>query len=52
MSGINGGDEKEEILATRAIRKTLSRGTNPPIEPFINANVVPKLVEFLSCVSK
>ncbi|EFX74589.1 hypothetical protein DAPPUDRAFT_251789 [Daphnia pulex] len=45
---INSGDEKMELIATNAARGILSREYNPPIDIFINANVVPKLVEFLS----
>ncbi len=51
-SGINSGDENKEITATHAARKILSRERNPPIDILINANVVPKLVEFLSRVNK
>jgi hypothetical protein len=51
-AGINSGDENKEITATHAARKILSRERNPPIDILINANVVPKLVEFLSRVSK
>jgi hypothetical protein len=50
--GINSGDENKEITATHAARKILSRERNPPIDILINANVVPKLVEFLSRISK
>ncbi len=50
--GINSGDENEEITATYAARQILSKERNPPIDIFINANVVPKLVEFLSRVKK
>ncbi len=41
-----------KITATHAARQILSRERNPPIDIFINANVVPKLVEFLSRVNK
>ncbi|EFX68294.1 importin subunit alpha-1-like [Daphnia pulex] len=51
VNGINSGDENKEITATHAARKILSRERNPPIDILINANVVPKLVEFLSRVS-
>lgn len=51
IAGINSGDENVEITATRAARKILSRQSNPPIDTFINANVVPKLVEFLGRIS-
>ncbi|KAI9559932.1 hypothetical protein GHT06_013939 [Daphnia sinensis] len=51
VNGINSGDENMEITATHAARKILSRERNPPIDILINANVVPKLVEFLSRVT-
>ena len=51
-TGINSGDENKEITATHAARKILSRERNPPIDILINANVVPKLVEFLCRVNK
>ncbi len=50
--GINSGDEnQQEITATRAVT-ILTRKQNPPIDILINANVIPKLVEFLSRVNK
>ena len=52
VSGINSGDENKEITATHAARKILSRERNPPIDILINANVVPKLVEFLRRTTK
>ncbi|XP_046448995.1 importin subunit alpha-1-like isoform X2 [Daphnia pulex] len=51
VNGINSGDVNKEITATNAIRKFLSEEHNPAlIRILINANVVPKLVEFLSRV--
>lgn len=51
--GINSGEVNKEITATNAIRKFLSEEHNPAsIRILINANVVPKLVEFLSRVNK
>lgn len=51
--GINSGDINKEFTATNAIRKFLSEEHNPAsIRILINANVVPKLVEFLSRVDK
>ncbi len=41
-----------EITATHAARRILGKARNPPIDIFIDANVVPKLVEFLSRVKK
>jgi importin subunit alpha-1/8 len=52
VAGIYSGDPNKEITATHAARKILSRERNPPIDILINANVVPKLVEFLSCPTK
>lgn len=51
VAGINSGDENMEITATHAARKILSRERNPPIDILINANVVPKLVEFLNRIT-
>ena len=44
--------ENDELTATHAARKILSRERNPPIDILIDAHVVPKLVEFLNRVSK
>jgi importin subunit alpha-2 len=49
--GINNGDENEEFTATHAVT-ILTRNFYPVIDILINANVVPKLVEFLSRDSK
>ena len=48
ISAINSGNKDKELKATRAARTILSRETNPPIHIFIDANVIPKLIEFLS----
>jgi hypothetical protein len=45
--GINSGDENKEITATHAASQILCR---EPIDILINANVVSKLVEFLSVI--
>jgi importin subunit alpha-2 len=37
-----------ELTATHAARQILSRERNPPIDLLVDANIVPKLVEFLS----
>lgn len=50
--GINSGEESKEMTATHAARKILTRECEPPIDILINANVVPKLVQFLSRVNK
>ena len=52
FAGINSGVENDELTSTHAARKILSRERNPPIDILIDAQVVPKLVEFLSRVSK
>jgi importin subunit alpha-2 len=49
--GINNGDENEKFTATHAVT-ILTRNFYPVIDILINANVVPKLVEFLSRDSK
>jgi importin subunit alpha-2 len=41
-----------ELTATHAARQILSRERNPPIGLLVDANIVPKLVEFLSRVDK
>ena len=48
VNGINSGDNNKEITATRAARIILSGRKSPPIDIFINAGVVPKLVRFLN----
>ncbi|XP_046651746.1 importin subunit alpha-5-like isoform X3 [Daphnia pulicaria] len=48
VNGINSGDENMELTATHAARQILSRERNPPIDLLVDANIVPKLVEFLS----
>ncbi|KAK3577974.1 hypothetical protein CHS0354_008918 [Potamilus streckersoni] len=48
ISGIQGNDEKNQILATQGARKLLSKERNPPINDIIQAGIVPRLVEFLS----
>ncbi|XP_046649903.1 importin subunit alpha-1-like [Daphnia pulicaria] len=51
VNGINSGDINKEITAAHAARNILTREYYPPIDILINANVVPKLVEFLSRVN-
>ncbi|EFX72134.1 hypothetical protein DAPPUDRAFT_111092 [Daphnia pulex] len=51
VNGINSGDENMELTATHAARQILSRERNPPIDLLVDANIVPKLVEFLSRVN-
>ncbi|XP_046448876.1 importin subunit alpha-5-like isoform X2 [Daphnia pulex] len=51
VNGINSGEESKEMTATHAASKILTRECEPPIDILINANVVPRLVEFLSRVN-
>ena len=44
---IQSGDLNKQMDATTKIRKLLSKEKNPPIQEAINANIVPRLVEFL-----
>ena len=44
---INGADSTKHLGAVQATRKVLSRERNPPIDEFIRAGLVPKLVKFL-----
>ncbi len=48
---MNSRDENKEITAIRAVR-ILTKKRNPPIDILINANIITKLVEFLSRVNK
>ncbi|XP_025829370.1 importin subunit alpha-5 isoform X1 [Agrilus planipennis] len=48
LSGIMSSDEEEQLRATRACRKILSRERNPPIDHMIRCGVVPRCVEFLT----
>ncbi|XP_046649765.1 importin subunit alpha-1-like [Daphnia pulicaria] len=52
VNGIHSRDENKEVTATHAACKILTRNElYPPIDILINADVVPKLVEFLSRVN-
>jgi len=44
---IRRNDPGEQLEATTKIRKLLSIETNPPIQDVIDANLVPRLIEFL-----
>ena len=47
-SGLNSEDPDLQLGATQAARKILSRKRKPPIEDFIEAGILPRLVYFLS----
>jgi len=49
MAGINSNNRQLQYEKTMQIRKMLSIEMNPPIQPIIEAGIVPKLVAFLSC---
>jgi len=49
MEGLNSNDRQLQYEKTMQIRKMLSIEINPPIQPVIEAGIVPKLVSFLTC---
>jgi len=49
MAGIDSNDRQQQYEKTMQIRKMLSIEINPPIQPIIDAGIVPKLVAFLTC---
>ncbi|XP_008144345.2 importin subunit alpha-8 [Eptesicus fuscus] len=48
ISGVNASDPTVCFQATQAARKMLSREKNPPLKLFVDAGLIPKLVEFLT----
>lgn len=44
---INSESDEDKIRATIGFRKLLSLDINPPIQAVIDANLVPKFIEFL-----
>ncbi|XP_067945718.1 importin subunit alpha-5-like [Watersipora subatra] len=50
IAAINCSDPEQHMKAVQVTRKILSRERNPPIDDFISAGLVPRLVSFLSCV--
>ena len=49
MTGIHSADEKEQLIAVRAAVQVLLDCEASTIDLFITANVITKLVDFLSC---
>merc|ERR1719510_2692467 len=49
LAGINSQNTQLQYDKVMQIRKMLSIEMNPPIQPIIDANIVPKLMKFLQC---
>jgi len=49
LAGINSDNRQLQYEKTMQVRKMLSIEMNPPIQPIIQAGIVPKLVAFLTC---
>lgn len=49
IQGIQGTDVTVQFEATQQCRKLLSRERQPPIDDIIKADVIPKLISFLTC---
>jgi len=49
MVGIKSNNRQLQYEKTMQVRKMLSIEVNPPIQPIIEAGIVPKLVAFLEC---
>uniref|UniRef100_A0A8D2DPD7 Importin subunit alpha n=1 Tax=Sciurus vulgaris TaxID=55149 RepID=A0A8D2DPD7_SCIVU len=47
IKGVNSSDPVVCFQATQAARKMLSRERNPPLNSFVEAGLIPRLVEFL-----
>merc|ERR1719273_1660285 len=49
LAGINSNNVQSQFEKTMQVRKMLSIEMNPPIQPIIDAGIVPRLVSFLTC---
>jgi len=49
LAGINSNNVQSQYEKTMQVRKMLSIEMNPPIQPIIDAGIVPRLVSFLTC---
>jgi importin subunit alpha-1 len=47
VQGLYSGDLEAQLAFTQAFRKMLSKAKNPPVAQVIDANIVPRLVEFI-----
>lgn len=52
VRGMMSSDEDQQLMATTAARKILSRERNPPIDLMIQCGIVPRCVEFLARSNK